>query len=176
MSVYQGNPQMNAASECLHSRLRHPSPHAQTLMTGSVRTEGLSRDKWPQATTYATNRLQETRHGVLREERKRNQVLRQGWAGFCGYGGQALPWQTCLWTELGKAVGGINSQLPPGWRAENHHPNGIPSHTVDTYIGGSDSLLPSRSLWLLTGVPTLLGFLELMAGSFTCVKKIKSMS
>lgn len=175
------DPQMNAASECLHSRWRHPSPHAQALMTGSFRTECLSRDKWPQATTCAANRLQETRHGtikekpVLKKEQKCNQVLRPGWAGLCGYGGQALPLQTYLWIELGRAVGAINSQLPPGWRTENHHPNSIHSHKVNTYIGGNDSLLPSGSLWL-TGVPTLLGFLELMAGSFTCVKKIKSMS
>lgn len=61
------DPQMNAASECLHSRLRHPSPHAQALMTGSFRTECLSKDKWPQATTCAANRLQETRHGTIKE-------------------------------------------------------------------------------------------------------------
>lgn len=100
---------------------------------------------------------------------------RLGRALWVGGGDQALPLQTCLWIELGRAVGAINSQLPPGWRTENNHPNSTHSHKVDTYIGGNDSLLPSGSLWL-TGVPTLLGFLELMAGSFTCVKKTKSMS
>lgn len=95
------NPQMNAASECLHSRWRPPpppppTPHphlAQALMTGSFRTECLSRDKWPQTTTYAANRLQETMHGtikenpVLRKERNCNQVLRPGWAGLWRGGG-----------------------------------------------------------------------------------------
>lgn len=78
----------------------------------------------------------------------------------------------------GRSVGAINSQLPSDWRTDNQpkpHTNSIHSHKLDTYIGGNDSLLRSESLWL-TGVPTLLGFLELMAGSFTCVKKCKSMT
>lgn len=48
-------------------------------------------------------------------------------------------------------------------------PGGVGTAQV-TYMGGKETLLPSGSLGP-SGVPTLLGYLELMAGSLTCCKK-----
>lgn len=59
------------------------------------------------------------------------------------------------------------SLLSPGPKAK-------PTPNPGTYMGGKDSLLPAGSLGP-SGVPTLLGYLGLMAGSLTCAKKHKTL-
>lgn len=60
--------------------------------------------------------------------------------------------------------------LDGGPKSPNPSPLQTRRHCPCTYMGGKESLPPAGSLGP-SGVPTLLGYFELMAGSLTCVKK-----
>ena len=77
--------------------------------------------------------------------------------------------EACCWE-----VSSLRRHPPVVWEGACHLDQRPNPHRIQTalpspctYMGGKDSLLPAGSLWP-RGVPTLLGYLDLMAGSLTC--------